>query len=407
MYSSSSSSLPSNTSTTHPPAHIVKNVEKKKVEKKKNVERRSSTSSKKKKQKSKFLENNIAGHSKRTICGSLSSDGELIAVANAEGRVYVYSRSTLKNPSPRYHLLKDMVDVTAMSFHSDGNVLVCACIKDRKLRFYGLPKLKSTNEKQKQFATHLGSLSDGGRMKDIETGHTGSRISSVIFASTGVKPFVVTCASGGSGDTSVRFFNLRGKLLANVNSHQIQNVAMSISSDSRFVAVSSLSSEVKILCIHRNKKTGVFEKVTKAMSLTGHTDSVQAVRFGFYPLGSYRIVSGSNDGTIAMWDTDVRYDLGVNPTRLCEKKLGGVVRAVALSPDTSLVAAILVEKLCVRLCFVSVLSSKNEMTSIVLEDCYAEPIGTKIWQLLFFPDGKSVFSLIPGCKNAQVYQIPT
>ena len=130
--------------------------------------------------------------------------------------------------------------------------------------------------------THIGSTRQGF-CADIMTGHkVGSRISSVILASTGVKPYVVTCASGGSGDTSVRFFNLRGRLLANVDSHQIDNRSLSISSDSRFVAVSSLSSEIKIYIVHRHKKTGVFEKVSKAMSLNGHSDSVQAVSLSLF-----------------------------------------------------------------------------------------------------------------------------
>ena len=278
------------------------------MKKKKETKRRTSSTTtkkkKKKKKKSKFLERNIPGF-KRTVCADVSNDGQLIAVGNVENNVYVYSKTTLSSNSPRYHLLKDVQEITACSIHANNSLIVCASSKDNSLKFYVLPKIKSDFSQQKHFASHIGATRQGF-CADIMTGHkTNAQISSVILASTGIKPFVVTCASGG-GDTSVRFFNLRGKLLANVNSHQIDNRSLSIDPSSKFVAVSSLSSEIKIYAVHRDKKTGVFEKVSKAMSLNGHTHCVQAVRFGFHPHGRHRIVSGSNDGTISMWDTDVR-----------------------------------------------------------------------------------------------------
>ena len=107
------------------------------------------TQKKKKKKKSKFLERNVPGHSQRTVCATISNDGELIAVGNVEGRVYVYSKGTLSNPSPRYHLLKDTQDITACSIHAENNLIVCASSKDNSLRFYILPKFKSNFSQQK------------------------------------------------------------------------------------------------------------------------------------------------------------------------------------------------------------------------------------------------------------------
>ena len=118
-------------------------------------------------------------------------------------------------------------------------------------------------------------------------------------------------------------------------------------------------------------------------------------------------MSGSNDGTISMWDTDVRFDLGVNPARLCVCELGGEVRAVSLSPDTNFIGALVIDKSnCVRLLVISTTKSDYEVIkSIVLEECYVESKQENFWQLQFFPDGKSVLLLIPGCKNAQIYKI--
>ena len=103
----------------------------------------------------------------------------------------------------------------------------------------------------------------------------------------------------------------------------------------------------------------------------------------------------------------VRFDLGVNPTRLCERNVGGEVRAVSLSPDTCYVVALVIEKSssCVRLCVVSTTKSNDKMKSIVLEENYVESKQEHGWHLRFFPDGKSVLLLIPGCKNAQIYKV--
>ena len=115
-------------------------------EKKKETKRRTSSSSTKvtkKKKKSKFLERNIPGHSKKTVCVDVSNDGQLIAVGNVEGNVYVYSKTTLSSNSPRYHLLKDVREITACSIHANNSLIVCASSKDNSLKFYTLPKIKS------------------------------------------------------------------------------------------------------------------------------------------------------------------------------------------------------------------------------------------------------------------------
>ena len=100
-----------------------------------------------------ILERNIPGHSKKTVCVDVSNDGQFIAVGNVEGNVYVYSKATLSSNSPRYHLLKDVREITACSIHANNSLIVCASSKDNSLKFYTLPKIKSDFSQQKHFAS--------------------------------------------------------------------------------------------------------------------------------------------------------------------------------------------------------------------------------------------------------------
>ena len=154
--------------------------------------------------RSKLLVHNVASHSKRATATAVSSDGALLAIANSDSRVYVFQRKSLGERSPRYHMIKEDVDrshpITALSFRSDGNVLVCALAdRSRTLRFYTIPKLKRSKEKQKSFPELL---------REFSTNHDGVVVSAV-FASTGKRPYVVTSASGRR-DTFVKVFTVKG-----------------------------------------------------------------------------------------------------------------------------------------------------------------------------------------------------
>jgi len=326
----------------------------------------------------------------------------LVAVANEGGPIYIYAVKTLGKQPERYHLIKGIQYeyVTALSFHADGTFLVTATSESRLLKFFTVPALKSSNDKQKRYPAHCQELGLQGRMSDIKTGHTQT-VSSVAFASTGAKPYIVTCARGD--DTTVKFFNLRGKLLADMDTKQIRNYMLSVSSDSNFVAVANWMSEVKIFQVKRHKSTGMFEKAVQAMALKGHGKMVRSLKFGFHPSGRSHIVTASEDGTIALWDTAVRYEIGEDPKRLKSFKCGAFV-AVALSPDGRMIAAAKYGELH----FFDADTGECLRTSLTDGGSAAAPPvdGDQTW-LEFSCDGQTVLLHEPSARSCHIWDVPS
>ncbi|CAM9370706.1 unnamed protein product [Ascophyllum nodosum] len=248
-----------------------------------------------------LLVREVKGHTAQVTGSAFSGDGRFLATASEDKTVRVTFLNTIKDPSPRYFRLGMELDhATAVAFSDNSRRLVCASAKSRELMFYSIPT-------EKEIA--VGRKPD--LLKRLPSGHE-EPVTKILLLDVDKWMVVVTCACG-SPETAVRFMNPKGDCLATLDTNQITNYTLDASRDNRFIAVGAGMPEVKVLEVSRNKDGG-FSQVTRAMSLSGvHTKAVHGVSFS---ADSSRVVTSSIDGSWALWDTSVRYNLEEEPRRL-------------------------------------------------------------------------------------------
>lgn len=171
---------------------------------------------------------------------------------------------------------------------------------------------------------------------DVETGelvfgpfqgHNGSSwINSVAYSPDGKR---ITSGSGDKnhGDQTIRVWNASGNTLEPISQPLSGYLswynAISYSSDGKRLAAASQNSTLR-----------VWDLVTRDSTLLyGHTDDVVTVAFSPIP-HDHRVVSGSFDGTVRIWDASSGQPVG-DPL----KGHTDSVLCVAFSPDGSYVAS--------------------------------------------------------------------
>jgi len=159
---------------------------------------------------------------------------------------------------------------------------------------------------------------------------------------------VGTSPSGGSfvmtsyRDTAILIRDLRGSVLHTINTNQGNNNCSWVSPCGRLVASSGWTPDVKVWAVNFTRN-GEFKDVKDAFVLEGHKSSVWSFAFN---LDSSRMLTISKDGFWRLFDTDVNYVQGQDPSLVNKGELtiGGLspkenVCVAALSSN-GLVAAI-------------------------------------------------------------------
>uniref|UniRef100_A0A0E0P462 Anaphase-promoting complex subunit 4 WD40 domain-containing protein n=1 Tax=Oryza rufipogon TaxID=4529 RepID=A0A0E0P462_ORYRU len=103
-----------------------------------------------------------------------------------------------------------------------------------------------------------------------------------------------------------------GKELGTVDTNQLKNNMADISPNGRFIAAAAFTADVKVWEIVYSKDSSVKE-VNKVMQLKGHKSAVTCLCFA---LNSEQIITASKDGTIRVWNINVRYHLDEDPKTL-------------------------------------------------------------------------------------------
>jgi len=138
-------------------------------------------------------------------------------------------------------------------------------------------------------------------------------------------------------DTSIKIMDLKGEVLAVIDTLQINNSHAAVSPCGRFVACSGFTSNVRVWEVIFDKGGG-FKEVTSAFQLKGHSAGVHSFAFSE---GSSRMATISKDNTWKLWDTNIEYNRGQEPYLLTTGKFScpeGVHCRIALSPDGRAVA---------------------------------------------------------------------
>jgi len=193
--------------------------------------------------------------------------------------------------------------------------------------------------------------------------------------------YMMTCSSNKN---DLALFDLKGSLLARLDTVQMTTYFASISHCGKFVAACGFTPDVKVWSV-KFSKGGGFEKVSRAFELTGHTSGVYHLA---WRNDSCRVATISKDGTWRIYSVNVD-TLDVKQVA-CEKIDAQPDSKLALSPDGK-VLAISKNK--------NILLYGLEPTSFVME---IENVHTlPITGLLF--DAESRWLISSGDKHIRVF----
>ncbi|CAG0886288.1 unnamed protein product [Darwinula stevensoni] len=145
--------------------------------------------------------------------------------------------------------------------------------------------------------------------------------------------YIMTC----SNRNDLVIWDLKGEVLAQQDTHQVDTYSALISPCGRFVATSGFTPDVKVWEV-KFTRTGEFSGLVRAFELKGHNSGVYS--FGFNT-DSTKAATVSKDGTWKLYDTNIEYEKGQEPHLISTNKYEsqpGEKTLLALSPDGRTVA---------------------------------------------------------------------
>ncbi|KAF0694087.1 Aste57867_15007 [Aphanomyces stellatus] len=234
----------------------------------------------------------LKGHTGPVTSTCFSPNGRFIATASTDRTIRLTMRDTLGTKNPVFKTINIPYDhATTCSFSSDGKTLGVVTADGQAVHLY--QKFKTKPECSHTFKITHEPLS-------------------LLLNDIGDE-WMTLVTVGKDNDTDVKCWNVHGDLLQSTSINQIQNFHGVQSKDNRFIAVAAFTPEVKIYEIKRTKQ-GSFDKLHKAMALQGHKSGVMDVAFdGSDATPVNHLVTTSKDGSVRLWDINVRYKLEEDP----------------------------------------------------------------------------------------------
>ncbi|BFZ18412.1 hypothetical protein BsWGS_21451 [Bradybaena similaris] len=316
-----------------------------------------------------WLSSTLKGHSSRIVALDFSPNGKYMISASEDRALMLWSVKEFQQKDHKY--IRGNVDLdsaTNVAFSPDTKAFIVSLANENAVRIYRLGKKDDT--------------SHGVTMNPAVTfpKKHSTDIIGVGISSSG--RFIMTCHS----DTTILIWDLKGEVLATIDTHQMTNSCGKVSPCGRFVASSGFTPDVKVWEVVFDK-SGTFHEVKRAFELKGHGAGVYCFSFNN---DSRRMASVSKDGTWKYWDTDVRYEQGQDPKLLFSGSVAfeGPMK-IALSPDGRTVAV----GASTSISFWDAVSGKEEN---LLENVHADPMTT----LSFDISGR--YLVTSGGKHVQV-----
>ncbi|XP_051257857.1 transducin beta-like protein 2 [Dicentrarchus labrax] len=264
-----------------------------------------------------LLAASLKSHSGNVTCLDFSSNGKYLASCADDRTVRIWStKDFLEREHKCLRANVELDHATLVRFSPDSRAFITWLANGDTIRIFKMIKKED------------GTLTFKAAPEDFPQKHKAP-ILNIGIAETG--KFIMSAST----DTSIHIWDLKGEVLASINTNQITNSYAAISPCGRFVASCGFTPDVKVweVCFG---KGGEFREVARAFDLKGHSAGVHA--FGFSN-DSHRMVTVSKDGTWKLWNTDVEYKKQQDPYLLktvpCASSEGS---RVALSPDGRVVA---------------------------------------------------------------------
>lgn len=318
-----------------------------------------------------WLITSLKGHSGRVWDLDISPSGKHLASSGEDQTVLVWS--TKDFPSKEHKCLRCNVEY-------DYGVFV-KWSPDSKA-FVVQKALQNCTEVYRMAKKPDGALGDFSVAVSFPRKHE-TDIIGLGIAATG--KFIATC----SDKTDMIIWNLKGEILATVDTCHNLTYCCKVSPCGRFVATSGFTPDVKVWEV-KFTRSGEFDKVARAFDLTGHNSGVYSFAFS---ADSGRMATVSKDGTWKVFDTNIEYTRGQDAEVLVSGSYSwdsNQPSKISISPD-GLVVALAQDK---GLAFYSV--STGECAGSI-SDIHNEPITSLIF------DSSSTLLLTAGDKHVRVF----
>uniref|UniRef100_A0A1A8KWI4 Transducin (Beta)-like 2 n=2 Tax=Nothobranchius TaxID=28779 RepID=A0A1A8KWI4_NOTKU len=264
-----------------------------------------------------LLASSLKGHSGNVTCLDFSSNGKYLASCADDRTVRIWStKDFLEREHKCLRANVELDHATLVRFSPDSRAFITWLANGDTIRI--LKMIKKDD----------GTFSFKAAPEDFPQKHKAPIIN-IGIAETG--KFIMSAST----DTTIHIWDLKGELLASINTNQMTSSYAAVSPCGRFVASCGFTPDVKVweVCFG---KGGEFREVARAFDLKGHSAGVHAFAFSN---NSHRMVTVSKDGTWKLWNTDVEYKKQQDPYLLktvpCSSSEGS---RVALSPDGRVVA---------------------------------------------------------------------
>lgn len=257
--------------------------------------------------------NTLKGHGDSVTGLSFSFDGRSLATACADGVVRVFKLDDASSKSFKFLRINLPAGChpTAVAFCDDASSLVVAsqAFSGSSLYMYGEEKPQATGDSRQQTKLPLPEIKwEQHKVHDKKAILTlaGTR------ATYGTADGSTILASSSDGTDIKIWHGKTGKTLGNVDTNQLKNNLATISPNGRFVAAAAFTADVKVWEIVYSKD-GAVKEVSRVMQLKGHKSAVTWLCFS---PNSEQIITASKDGSIRIWNINVRYHQDEDPKTL-------------------------------------------------------------------------------------------
>lgn len=199
---------------------------------------------------------------------------------------------------------------TAVTFSDDASSIVVAShtLSGCSLYMYGEEKPK-TSENKPQAKLPLPEIKwEHHKVHDKKSIITMFGTSATYGSADG-STIIASCSEGTD---IILWHGKSGKSVGHVDTNQLKNTMAAISPNGRFIAAAAFTADVKIWEIVY-AKDGSVKEVVNVMQLKGHKSAVTWLCF---TPNSEQIITASKDGSMRIWNINVRYHLDEDPKTL-------------------------------------------------------------------------------------------